>query len=294
VHNTRYSSVQQLAALSLIMLLVSPGYASAEKLEFFADNCGLPNDGVHDDAAPLRTCMAAMPAGATMNLDGSKSYYFAGHSSSDPIWGGGTANCETYLRSQQTLNLNGASISSSAAEQAVTGNYQICAETPSGSNTPLSQFGAAGNFIQINDATANATSVTISEVAPGPNNGGTAQCSGVACAGQFKDGDYIYIDCGVNAVPPAGDVDIFVGWDQVCGNGNTRTGVFPLCHPLLKPYTAAECTSGNPRIFDYNTSTATVPGGYGGPLAGNITIENGTINSGTTNGFCLRERSARS
>jgi hypothetical protein len=98
---------------------------------------------------------------------------------------------------------------------------------------------------------------------------------------------YIYIDCGVNAVPPAGDVDIFVGWDQVCGNGNTRTGAIPLCHPLLKPYTAAECTSGNPRIFDYNTSKASGAGGYGGPLATNITIEDGKLNSGTTNGILL-------
>jgi hypothetical protein len=56
---------------------------------------------------------------------------------------------------------------------------------------------------------------------------------------------------------------------------------------LLKPYTAAECTSGNPRIFDYNTSVMTAPGGLGGPLATNITIENGTLNSGTTSGILL-------
>jgi hypothetical protein len=289
LRNTSSFVLRILIALPLFVFLVTTaGYASTRAVQFYADQCkpALPNNGVADDAAPLRTCMAAMPAGATMNLDGPKSYYFASHTSSDPIWGG-DANCEISLRSQQTLNLNGATITPSSAEQAVPSNFMICAGTPSGGNTPLAQFGAAGNFIQINDTTPSATSVTVSTSASSPNNGGTAHCSGLACAGQFRAGDYIYIDCGVNAVPPAGDVDIFVGWDQVCGNSNTSTGVIPLCHPLLKPYTAAECTSGHPRIFDYNTSTANGPGGYGGPLATNITIENGTLNSGTTNGILL-------
>jgi hypothetical protein len=229
--------------------------------------------------------MAAMPAGATMNLDGSKPYYFDSHNSSDPVWGA-DANCETSLRSKQTLNLNGATITASAAEQTVNSDFVICAGSPTGNNTPLQQYGAAGNFIQINNTAPKANSVTVAQLASGPNNGGTASCSGTACAGQFRKGDYIYIDYGCNAVASCGgDVDVFVGWDQVCGNGNTSTGVIPLCYPLLKPYVAAG--GYNPRIFDYNTSVMTSPGGFGGPMASNITIENGTINNGTTNGILL-------
>ena len=52
--------------------------------------------------------METMPSGATMNLDGSKPYYFSTYGSSDPLWG--PQQCELYLRSNQTLNLNGASL----------------------------------------------------------------------------------------------------------------------------------------------------------------------------------------
>jgi hypothetical protein len=256
-------------------------------MQFFADQCNppLPNNNLSDDARRLRACIAAMPTGATMNLDGSKRYYFASHSSTDPVWGK-SANCEISLRSGQALDLNGATITPSAAEQAVRSDFVICAGSPTGTNTPLQQYGAAGNFIQINNTSANAKSVTVSPSASGPNNGGTAPCSGVACAGQFRAGDYIYIDYGCNAVAECGgDVDVFVGWDQVCGNGNRATGVIPLCYPLLKRYSAAN--GYQPRIFDYNTSVMTVAGGFGGRMAANITIENGTINSGMTNGILL-------
>jgi hypothetical protein len=131
--NTSSFVLRILIALPLFVFLVTTaGYASTRAVQFYADQCkpALPNNGVADDAAPLRTCMAAMPAGATMNLDGSKPYYFASHTSSDPIWGG-DANCEISLRSQQTLNLNGATITPSSAEQAVPSNFMICAGTPS-------------------------------------------------------------------------------------------------------------------------------------------------------------------
>ena len=266
----------------------SPAYKSSKReLQFFADQCNppLPNNGISDDAMPLRACMARMPRNAIMNLDGRKPYYFASHDSSDPVWGK-SANCEISLRSNQALNLNGAAITPSKAEQAVNSDFMICAGSPAGSNTPLLRYGAAGNFIRINNTAPDARSVTVSRWASGPNNGGTARCSGAACASQFRAGDYIYIDYGCNAVPECGgDADIFIGWDQVCANGNAATGVIPLCYPLLKPY--ASSGRYHPRIFDYNTSVRTTPGGYGGPMAADITIENGTINSGTTNGILL-------
>ena len=127
---------------------------------------------------------------------------------------------------------------------------------------------------------AGATSVIVASGASAPNNGGTeSSCSGVACAGKIKAGDYLYIDCGCNGTTSGGcggDVDVFVGWDQAATNGNTSTGLVSLVYPLLKPYTAAECSAGNPRIFDYNNSVDGL-GYYSGPLYSNITIKNGTI-----------------
>src|ERR1700728_4605698 len=98
------------------LLLPATGHTSDSYTQFYADDCGLPNDGLHDDAAPLRSCMETMPSGATMNLDPSKPYYFSTYGSSDPLWG--PQQCELYLRSNQTLNLNGASLTDSAAVEA--------------------------------------------------------------------------------------------------------------------------------------------------------------------------------
>jgi hypothetical protein len=72
------------------------------EIQFFADRGkpALPTIGISDHARPLRTCVAAMPAGATMNLGGSKVYCFASLNSSDPILGGG-ASGEISLHSAQ-------------------------------------------------------------------------------------------------------------------------------------------------------------------------------------------------
>ncbi|HTT74857.1 MAG TPA: hypothetical protein VMF50_02655 [Candidatus Binataceae bacterium] len=240
--------------------------ASNLGLQYYADDCGLPNNGTSDDAAGLRTCMAAMPAGATMNLDGAKPYYLASHSTSNAIWG--SQPCELYLNTEQHLKFNGAVIIKASGEA---GNSVICAGSPN-FNTP----GASGGspvFYQINNTAANATSITTATAAN---------------AGNINAGDDLYIDCGTNS----SDQDIFVGWDEASAAGNASTGVINLKYPLLKPYTAAECASGNPRIYDWTTGA----GGYNlGPLAHDVSIEGpGTVNlpSGDT-AFIILEGTVR-
>ena len=246
---------------------------STNSRRYYADQCvGMRNDGLHDDEAPLEHCMASMPRGAAMNLDGNKSYLFIRYTRNTP-WAA-TTKCGIYLGSNQSLYLNGATINTSQSFRSANA-FPICAGGPMSSNTPESTYGAAGNFIQINDViTVPTRTVTVSASASAPNNGGKASCSGVACANQFKAGDYVYMDCGTNTPQ---DYDIFVGWNQV-QRANASTGVITMVYPVMKNYAAANCASGNPRVFDITTSRASSAGGLGGPLAQNIAIEGpGTI-----------------
>jgi hypothetical protein len=228
-------------------------------LKFYTDNCrpALPNDGVHDDAANLRACMATMPVGtaAEMIFDGTKPYYFSSHSSSDPLtslgsnWGGNL--CETYLRSQQTLNLNGATIVQSNTEAAA-GAYAICAGA-NDQNTPNS-----GAFYPISATGANAQSITLAT----PTN-----------ASNFPAGTFGYIDCGQNN----SDDDKDIGWFEVAApGGNSSTGLVPLAYQLIKPYNASydsQCSGGpGPRIYRWNANS---------PMAIGTTIENGTLVAGS-------------
>ena len=262
--------------------------------EFYADDCRLPNDGEHDDAAPLRICMAAMPPDATMNLDGAKPYYFASDVTSDPDGYYNGNACEIFLRGNQTLKLNGAVITPSPTEQAIPGLGVICAGSGNfGSNTPganLGNSGPIGNMLSIGSTTGGATSLTVT----GLISGSGTFCSGAACAGQIHVGDYLYVDCGCNANVgdgcTGGDQDIFIGWAKAAAAGNTSTGIVPLEYPLLKPYNPSEtpdcssATAGTARIFDWSTCGAdpSACGVYEGPLVQNVYIEGpGTINAGT-------------
>jgi hypothetical protein len=244
--------------------LASAGTAATNLgLQYYADNCGLPNNGSSDDAAGLRTCMAAMPAGATMNLDGSKPYYFASHSSSDAIFG--SQPCEIYAKTGITLKLNGATITQSPAESAVSGIFMICVGSLNFNNPGAS--GGSPTFDAIADTPANATSVTLSTPANAAN---------------YHAGDDLYIDCGSNT----GDADIFVGWDEV-NDVNSSTGIINLKYPMLKPYnhTATGCP-GSPsaaRIYDWTTSGGGSSGANLGPLAHDIYIEGpGTLLTGSS------------
>jgi hypothetical protein len=235
--------------------------ASNLGLQYYADNCGLPNNGTSDDAAGLRTCMAAMPAGATMNLDGSKPYYFSTHSTSNAVWG--SQACESYLLSGQHLKFNGATITQATGEVSSQA-FIICAGSLN-FNTPGAS-GGSPTFDAISDTAANATSVTLSTPAHASN---------------YNVGDDLYIDCGSNA----GNADIFVGWDQVSST-NSSTGVINLKYPLLKAYAhGATGCPGSPsaaRIYDWTTSGGGSSGANLGPLASNLSIEGpGTIVPGT-------------
>ena len=231
--------------------------------QFYADQCkpALPNNGVQDDAAPLRSCMAAMPEGATMNLDGNKPYYFASHSNSNSVWYGQL--CETYLLSSQMLMLNGATITQSAAEASPSNIFMICAGSPN-FNYPGS-MGGSPTFDAIADTPPNATSVTLLTPSDAAN---------------YNPGDDIYIDCGSDA----GNADIFVGWNQV-NNTNSATGVINLLYPMLKPYAhgAAGCP-GSPsaaRIYDWTTSGGGSSSYNLGPMTHDVYIEGpGTIKQG--------------
>ena len=255
---------RSLIALVVVVIVAARADVGASNgVQFYADQCSpaLPNNGVQDDAAPLRSCMAAMPTGATMNLDGSKPYYFASHSGSNSVWGG--QPCESYLLSGQTLELNGATITQSAAEASPGNIFMICAGSPN-FNYPGSMGGSPA-FDAIADTAANATSVTLSIPADAAN---------------YNPGDDIYIDCGSDA----GDTDIFVGWNQVSST-NSSTGVINLNYPMLKPYAhgAAGCP-GSPsaaRIYDWTTSGGGSSGYDLGPMAHDVYIEGpGTLQQG--------------
>jgi hypothetical protein len=236
--------------------LAATGHASADDTQFYADDCGLPNDGVNDDAAPLRSCMEAMPSGATMNLDGSKPYYFSTYGSSDLLWG--PQQCELYLRSNQTLNLNGASLTDTAAVEAAGATF-ICAGSPN-FNYPGSVSGVGTPvFYNINPTAQNATQIVTANAADAAN---------------FSPGDDIYIDGGTQLL------HLCIGWDEV-SSVNPSTGVINLEYPLLKAYpgTSSTCAGLTPRIYDWSTGN----GAYNlGPLAHNVTIENGTITQVST------------
>jgi hypothetical protein len=245
--------------------------ASNLGLQYYADNCaGIHNDGTNDDAAALRTCMATMPAGATMNLDGGRTYLLASHTTTDSIYKG--SSCELFLRSNQTLKFNGATVNSSSAEGTANAS-QICAGQPQ-FNTP-GTGGGSPTFIPIGNTVANAVSVTTTTHASAAN---------------VNQGDFIYIDCGSNA----GDDDVFVGWNQAAATGNATTGVIPLTYPLLKPYSAADdatCGGGSgPRIYDWTTCGGGSCGFNLGPMATDITIDGGggTLNEGTTSGIVFQ------
>ena len=224
-------------------------------LQYYADDCGLPNNGTGDDAAPLRACMALMPAGATMNLDGTKQYYFNSHALGTAFTGD---NCESNVLSNQTLNFNGATITQSAAEVSVSDNFIICAGAPV-FNTPGSS-GGSPTFIPINDTALNASSVT------------TVTASN---AGTFNPGDDIYIDWGNNIH----NQDVCVGWNQV-SDVNASTGVINLKFPMLKSYVHTNggntgcdspfysTTNTAARIYDWTTHPGCTTGTYNcSPLA---------------------------
>jgi hypothetical protein len=250
--------MKSLVLTGALFIIPAPLIAGGNDL-FYADQCKPPlhNDGLHDDAAALRSCMAAMPAGSTMTLDGTKVYYFGSHRSSDADWG--TNKCELYLRSQRALNLDGATVKQSDDEVAA-GAAMICAGS-NNQNTP-----AEGPFYPVNQTQPGANSLTT--LVP-------------ADAGNFAAGDFGYIDCGANA----NDDDVDIGWFEAGpGGGNPATGTIPLVYPLLKPYTGtidSQCGGRTPRIFNYTTSpgpSQSNPGG--GPLATDISIENGTLING--------------
>src|SRR5271155_1204716 len=230
--------------------------------QFYANNCpGIKNQTLQDDAAPLRTCMAAMPAGATMNLDGTKEYYFASHTSTwtgiQSGWNGQAG--EIALVANQKLNFNGATISQTSSENA-SGAFVILAGSLQ-FNTPGSS-GGSPTFDAITDVPANATSVTLSTPAHAAN---------------YNIGDDIYIDCGSNS----GDADIFVGWNQV-NDTNSSTGVINLKYPSLKSYghgnTGCPGSPSAARIYDWTTSGGGTGGANLGPLAHNVYIQGpGTI-----------------
>jgi hypothetical protein len=253
-----------LIALVVVVIVVgNTGAWAGNWVQFYADQCNpaLPNNGVQDDAAPLRSCMAKMPEGATMNLDGNKPYYFASHSNSNPVWYGQL--CETYLLSGQMLEFDGATITQSAGEASPSNIFMICAGSPN-FNYPGS-MGGSPTFDATADTAANATSVTLSIPADAAN---------------YNPGDDIYIDCGSDA----GNADIFVGWNQV-NNTNSSTGVINLMYPMLKPYAhgAAGCpgSAGSARIYDWTTSGGGSSSYNLGPMAHYVYIEGpGTLYQG--------------
>lgn len=227
-------------------------------LQYYADNCrpALPNDGSTDDAANLRACMAAMPAGAEMILDRNKPYYFASHANgtawtSDP--------CEINVLSGQTLNINGAIIKQSPAEGSTGTVFPICAGAPD-FNTPGSS-GGTPTFEPIADTVPNQSYVVLSTPANAAN---------------YHAGNDLYIDCGSNA----GNYDEFVGYAQV-NDVNTTTGVLNLRHPMLKPYNHSAPTGcpGSPsaaRIYNWTTHPGMTAGAYNaGPLAHDVYIKGG-------------------
>jgi hypothetical protein len=201
--------------------------------------------------------METMPSGATMNLDPSKPYFFSTYGSSDPLWG--PQQCELYLRSNQTLNLNGASLTDTAAVEAAGATF-ICAGSPN-FNYPGSVSGVGTPvFYNINPTAQNATQVATTNAADAAN---------------FSPGDDIYIDGGTQLL------HLCIGWDEV-SNVNPSTGVINLQYPLLKAYpgTSSTCAGLTPRIYDWSTGN----GSYNlGPLAHNVTIENGTITQVSNN-----------
>lgn len=254
---------------------------------FYADQCkGMHNDGVNDDAAPLRTCMAAMPSGSTMNLDGSKPYYFTTNSTSVSTGYAGNS-CELYVGANTTLNLHGATLTASSGEQSVSGNGMICAGGGNdAANTPGAGGSLAGTYDAIADTAAGANQVILTTHAHAAN---------------YNNGDDIYIDCGCNAsvTAPSGngscsgsDVDVFIGWDQV-QDVNSSTGVINLMYPMQKPYVhnAAGCPGtsiNNARIYDWTTEGGShTPNQYQGPMQRNVYIHGGgaTLNIGAMQGL---------
>jgi hypothetical protein len=227
--------------------------------QYYADQCGnfgasyaLPNNGSSDDAAPLRACMAQMPAGATMNLDGAKPYLFTTHSST---WTGDCAGYngqsgEIAVCDHQTLNWHGATITSTetSVPPILMGSLQY--------NNPGAS-GGSPTFDAINDTAIGASSVTLQTAADAAN---------------YNPGDDIYIDCGSNS----GNEDIFVGWNQV-SDTHASTGVINLKYPMLKPYnhTATGCPASPSaaRIYDWTTCGGGTCGANLGPLAHDVYLE---------------------